>query len=224
MNVKLSRWVLLVLCGLLCIVLVVPVRSADNLVVNGDFSSPDPSSDVFPGWVRNGGTAIRDVTVFHNATPSMTPEGSTAISYSQCVDTSGLAGVDVGGWVRFSPVDVGNIVVALYPTSGCEGAEASGGTTLVLTDEDVLWAKLQQTYTLPPDEAQTSVKIILQTMTGAGSGDAYFDDISLEESGPTGVLLVEPAMQAAVPVALVPILAIALVVLGLARVFGRRKR
>jgi hypothetical protein len=213
------RWVLLVLCGLLCIVLAVPVRSADNLVENCDFSSPDASSDVFPGWVRNAGSAVRDITVFHSAAPSMTPEGSIAISYSQCVDTTGLAGVDVGGWVRFSPVDIGNIVVELYPTSGCEGAEASGGTTLVLTDENVLWAKLQQTYTLPPDEAHTFVKITLN----ADSSGAYFDDIFLYEHDPTGVLLVEPAMQAAEPVALVPILAIALVVLGLARVLGRRK-
>ena len=166
---KRSRWVFLVLCGLLSVVLVVPVGSATNLVVNGDFLASGGAPDVF------------------------------AISYSQCVATSGLTSVDVGGWVRFLALDSGNIVGALYSASGCNQDDASGGTVLVLTDEDTqvgLWTELWQSYALPQGQEYTSAKITLNTDIRANEGGAYFDDIFLRESDPTSVLVVQPSGRA----------------------------
>ena len=120
MNVKLSRWVFLVLCGLLCIVLVVPARSATNLVVNGDFSgTPD-----LVGWTQEVGSGVGTLSDAQSVGDvALTPQEQTPISYAQCVNLSAPSvSIDVGGSVWFPGWEDGNIVVEIYDASGCGGS------------------------------------------------------------------------------------------------------
>jgi len=221
-NVKLSRWVFLVLCGLLSIVLVVPVRSeGGNLVYNGDFSEVTP----FDGWVRvSGGQAtLHDLFPCVDGSPCLTSGESREMSYSQCVDTSVItSGVDVGGSIYTRHFAAGNIVFTLYTDDACTVTSPGAGATLVPTAVSE-WISGTAQIDLP-DSGGTYVKVTLNIFVPTSTYEpTYFDDIFVQETDPTGVLLVEPAMQARESAALVPTLIIAVAVFGLARVLGRRK-
>ena len=194
---KLVRWVFLVLCGLLSIVLVVPVRSATDLV-NGDFSL-GTAPDEIDGWLRDVTKvqAVLDEGTFRSYPRSLRSGGGGDMSYSQCVDTSGLTSVDVGGWVWLAAEDSGSIEVTLYSTSDCTGDEAAGGSTMTLPNENYVkrWVVLWQTYPLPKGQESTSVRIVLNASTIADC-EAYFDDIFVEKSGATGVLVMQPSGRA----------------------------
>ena len=136
---KLSRWVFLVACGLVSIVLVVPASSATNLVVNGDFSG----SPSFVSWVRDVTKAqgSLDTGTYRTATPSLTSGESREMSYSQCVDTSGITtGVDVGGSIYTIETAAGQIVFTLHTDNACANATLGCGATLVATANQFAYA------------------------------------------------------------------------------------
>ena len=233
---KFFRWVFLV-CGLLSVVLVVPVRSdGGNLVVNGDFSTYDLySPDVIPAWPPDEGSGspiqckdqcvLQHLPVFHDAEPSLAQAMSSPsqISLSQCVDTFSLNSVDVGGWLRLNVWSLGCIKVTVYRAPGCDEADLAadfGGTMMATEDNSgsLIWTALSQQYSLPGSPDGTSVKITLKTMNNAGLHEVHFDDIFLRKSVGTSVLLVQPSGRASTSV----VVAAALAGIGAAIAFLRR--
>jgi len=217
---KLSRWVFLVLCGLLCIVLVVPVRSAVNLVDDPGFA--DWVADVGNEWWNvEVGTGIGDDTVYPPGSlpPSLTEVQRHPLTVSQCVDTSSLlsGGIFVGGSLWLNNIATGSIVVTYHEDDACTSGPVEGGGTLFITDLDSssVWVNLAETYALPSGGG-TYVKITLNHVIDGEY--AYFDDIFLEPAGATSVQMMQPSGRAPTGfIAAAALVAIAVVIAFLRR-------
>lgn len=188
-----SRWVSLVLCLVLLVVVVPTVRSADNLVLNPSFLDPE-SGGVIPNWDRGSGADADIIAAHDGKTESLAPtctqqHGCVPIAYYQCIDTSSLvASVYVGGSIWATADDAGSIQITMHADqSECESGQALddyGGFLAITMDDVEKWMDLSETYTLP-DQETTYVRI---TLTGLRAGEIYFDDIYATEV-PTAVTL-----------------------------------
>ncbi|MCJ7738574.1 MAG: hypothetical protein MUQ10_14890 [Anaerolineae bacterium] len=212
---RLFRRVFPVLCGLLCVVLVVPVRSATNLVANGDFFDGDAVA--IDGWVQETNQATQDFTYFPRVAPSLRSKFDVRQSfrYSQCVDARTITGdADVGGSIATSSASAANIEVTLHTSAGCLG-DPPVSATLVAPAGNTDWYDLSAQLDLP-DGGWAYVKISVNQT--AGGEDVYFDDIYLWESAATSVLLVQPSGRA--PTGLIA----AAVLVGIAVAIALRRR
>lgn len=225
-----SKWVSLVVCGLLSLLLVVPVQSGENLVNDGDFPNECalPTSGPPAQWTSTSGCAIVTsavdesiLTSIRSDLPVLTRNAAKAISVYQCVDTTAYTdAVLVGGLARFSDLEDGSIDVTLHASSDCaDGSLIMGGGTITQTDGEcqAWWCPLSGLYDLP-STGGAYVKVSLNYTGTKSISDVCFDDIYVEAAEGTRVTLA--GMSAQTPWR--PLVAAVLAILALA--WGLRKR
>jgi len=199
-------WVSLVVVFLLCLFFVVPVGAQEgtNLVLNGGFDAEpdhlanwDRDSDYVMGTATDGGPAGRSAPHLTNAVPGQ-------LRYTQCVNTTGLDTVWVGGWIVSQLEGAGNIEITVYfGGDDCGDTDLVPGSLVVMTAESPDWQQVCEEVLLPDDPAEigTSVQIALFTDQDYPSGFwPYYDDIFLQVDEPTAVLVVSATAKPSVPI------------------------
>jgi hypothetical protein len=177
-----SRWLSLVLCLSLLILIVSPVQSDSNLVLNPGFE--EGVNDAITYWTNIHDDAALVVSPVHGGVYSVGPKGTAGMELSQCVvDTSALSGTArVSAWVYALFDHNARIEVTWYAAKDCAG-DVLASATYVEDEGYRAWVELGDVFPSAA-EGHQSVLITLRTV----EEDAWFDDVFLG-SLPTAVTL-----------------------------------